>query len=154
MFSSSVLFSYQMINMNRHINKLTPFGYLAYSNQLSSYLPCSPTKNTSNDKCGKKFVHEGSLREHFTMTHTVKRKFTHEQCSLSFKTTRCSKNHMRTHTGESNHTCPECGKRFVLAANMQIHRRLHLGISRIFSLNIVYDSSIHILTKCQYLFHR
>lgn len=62
---------------------------------------------------------------HLQTTHTDVRTKQCTECSMYFKTTSQLNQHMVTHSGQRNHSCPMCGKMFVQRHNMLAHYRIH-----------------------------
>ncbi|XP_066573951.1 uncharacterized protein LOC136764023 [Amia ocellicauda] len=79
--------------------------------------------------CGKKFLFEGSLRQHRVM-HSAERPFKCMECESAFKTRGQLNNHRLIHTGEKPHRCTQCQACFRTIGHLINHRLTHTGDKR------------------------
>ncbi|XP_067391333.1 zinc finger protein 646 [Emydura macquarii macquarii] len=87
---------------------------------------CEPSQSQREErpfKCGqcqRSYRHAGSLVNH-RRTHEVGL-FTCLLCCKEFSNPMALKNHLRIHTEERRHRCPDCGRSFRIASQLASHR--------------------------------
>ncbi|CAM5117807.1 unnamed protein product [Eretmochelys imbricata] len=85
--------------------------------------PSQPQREERPFKCGqcqRSYRHAGSLVNH-RRTHEVGL-FTCLLCGKEFSNPMALKNHLRIHTEERRHRCPDCGRSFRVASQLASHR--------------------------------
>ena len=75
--------------------------------------------------CGKSFVDTLSLNRH-KARHSTERKYTCGECGAKFKTSSTKSQHMKIHR-EHRLYCELCGKAFVHAHALEVHKASHTG---------------------------
>ncbi|KAM9386080.1 uncharacterized protein KZ484_007640 [Pholidichthys leucotaenia] len=77
-------------------------------------------------ECGKRFAHEGCLKEHM-MTHASGKPYSCSVCDQTFQHKGSLTSHMRIHTGEKPYSCSVCNKSFSRKGTLNDHMRIHTG---------------------------
>ncbi|XP_019534379.3 zinc finger protein 425 [Aedes albopictus] len=85
-------------------------------------------RNESNkylcNKCGKGYVHEGSLKYHLKK-HDMTEKYTCDICHKQFLTKTNLKAHITVHCNVKPYQCEQCGKKFRQRGNLNFHLAIH-----------------------------
>ena len=75
-------------------------------------------------------MYTGALCSHLKrhmLIHTGDKQHVCPECDKRFTQAGTLKKHMLIHTGEKQHVCPECDKRFTRAADLKKHMLIHTG---------------------------
>nr|XP_029733038.1 zinc finger protein 425-like isoform X2 [Aedes albopictus] len=85
-------------------------------------------RNESNkylcNKCGKGYVHEGSLKYHLKK-HDMTEKYTCDICHKQFLTKTNLKAHITVHCNVKPYQCEQCGKKFRQRGTLNFHLAIH-----------------------------
>ncbi|XP_045189991.2 zinc finger protein 583-like [Mercenaria mercenaria] len=83
--------------------------------------------------CNKYFSDVSYLEFHKKVTHMKVRNCICEICGKKFKTERCVKSHMRTHSDERPYQCDVCGKYYKYTHQLSSHKKMfHSKLKRFF----------------------
>lgn len=92
-----------------------------YETHINSHKDSKPFKC---DKCQKGFLSKAYLQAHLNWHLDKTKKVTCPICKKTFS--QRLNVHMRSHTGERPHPCPNCPKKFITGSAMRKHlRRVH-----------------------------
>ena len=72
------------------------------------------------------FAPAGNLKDHM-LIHTGEKQHVCPECDKRYTQVCVLKKHMLFYTGEKQHACPECDKRFTLAGTLKEHMLIHTG---------------------------
>lgn len=93
---------------------------------MKTWQPAVPQlKNYTCQFCSAKFLHPGSLRQHYKMHKEPQ--FLCNECGKACMTKSLLDSHMRTHTGEKPYVCKICLKSFTNRSVLEVHRLVHTG---------------------------
>ncbi|KAK3587912.1 hypothetical protein CHS0354_014426 [Potamilus streckersoni] len=85
-------------------------------------------KPYSCEVCHRKFGFRTMLAKHRIFVHSTERPFKCSYCEKSFKFERLLRNHLVTHTGQSNFVCDICGRPFSTKSTLKNHQPKCKGV--------------------------
>ncbi|KAL3832718.1 hypothetical protein ACJMK2_024335 [Sinanodonta woodiana] len=86
-------------------------------------------KPYSCEVCHRKFGFRTMLAKHKIFVHSTERPFKCSYCEKSFKFERLLRNHLVTHTGQSNFVCDICGRPFSTKSTLKNHQPKCKGVT-------------------------